>query len=103
MAVVLVFQRVADELIELPLEFGQTGRAGKRLIVTEKREHDVRFGPLEPIVWAAEVLAAHPDREFVTSESQIPDSQVAVGKMSLEQRLEPPIVLHSIRQRVADD
>jgi len=48
-------------------------------------------------------FAAHPDSQFVAGETEIAEERFPVRELSLEQRLQPAIVLHAISEGVADE
>ena len=87
---------------------GQVGTVGiravvERLIVTPEREDHVRLGNLEVCVGAREVLVARSVVDFVAGEAVIAKHQFLFGHRTLHIALEPAVVLHTLRERIADE
>jgi hypothetical protein len=126
--VVLLRERVLDERVEVGFELRQAGLAGPRLVVPEEGEDHVGVGAgllepvrvhhalvgdqvrlrhrglrAEPLVRRAEVLVPQPDGQLVRGVPEVADGEVEVGVAGVEQGFEPPVVLHAVGERVADD
>src|SRR5258708_17062972 len=120
LAVVLLRQGGRDPVAELLLERAQPLLPRVGLVVAEEREDDVhpRVRPVEaivfvaayrrrlspePLVRRAEVFRTQPRGEVVAAEPEIADDQLVLRKSRLQHRLQPAVVLHPLRQGIADD
>ena len=75
----------------------------ERLVVTPERKDHIRLGNLEIRVGTREPAVARPVVHLVTAEALIAEHQFLVGHCGLRVALEPAVVLHALRERVANE
>src|SRR5690242_10974810 len=64
MPVVLVLERIINELFQVLSEFAHSRGSGKGFVIAEKGKNHIRFGPRKPVVWAAELVTTHAQTQF---------------------------------------
>ena len=96
-AVVLLLAHVVDHTGQ----FRAVGSA-QRFVVAEETEDHVSLAFGEPLVGIAEIRRALSRADLVAGKAQIAKGQIMIGMQSVDIRLQPGMMLHAVRHRIAD-
>lgn len=102
LAVVLLRPHVVDHLRQITAERAEGLFSLERLVVSEEAEDDVRLDLGQPLVGTAEVCRPVTDRNFVRRKAEVAERQVQFRVQGLDVGFQPAVMLHPVRQRVAD-
>ena len=102
-SIVGLLPRFLDEAGQVLTEPGQTFRSGERLVVAEKCKHHIRLHLGQPVVGSAEVLRARPIDHLIAGHREVAHGDLMRGMAGMDHGLEPAMMLHAIRQPVADE
>ena len=123
LAAVILLRRVREKTLHVRLEFRHARRPRKRFIEPKKRQHHRRLAVREMRVRRSEIPRAWPrpqhaiarrirrlrDRQFrlhvhlIRRPREIPHHQPLLREALMQQRFPMPVMLHPLRQRVADE
>ena len=92
-----------DKLEEVPTVRVRLVHAGERFVVPEKGEHDVRLHVAQVLGHVQLALAARVGVGAVAASAQVAEAHLLAREARLQQGLQPAVVLHPLRQRVAEE
>ena len=92
-----------DELEQVPAVRVRLVHAGEGLVVAEEGEHDVRPHLAQVLGHMQLALAPRVGVGPVAARAQVAEAHLLTAEARLQQGLQPAVVLHPLRQRVAEE
>ena len=94
---------VAEERIEIRLEFREAGGTGEGFVETEEGKNHIGADAGEPLVGGAKVFGTGAGGQFVAGDGEIAHDEFVLRILRVNERLERAEMLHAIGERVADE
>ena len=94
---------VAEERIEIRLEFREAGGTGEGFVETEERKNHIGADAGEPLVGRAKVFGTGAGGQFVAGDGEVAHDEFVFRILRVNERLERAEMLHAIGERVADE
>ena len=91
-----------DHRAEVALELGEATFAGEGLVVAEEDEHDIGLAVGEVLLGRGEALVARAGGDGVTGDREVAEGELPGGRLALDKRFHPAVVLHAVGQAVPD-
>ena len=101
-AAVILRPRIFEKLVEVALEFVDPSRSLERFVEAVKGENHIRLCFRQPVIARAEVFRPVPRRHLIARGGEVAENEIVPGKLRVDKRLEPGVVLHPVGQRVAE-
>src|SRR5256885_16047702 len=73
-----------------------------RSVKAVKGENHIRLCFRQPVIARAEVFRPVPRRHLIARGGEVAENEVEPGKLRVDERFEPGVVLHPVGQRVAE-
>src|ERR1043166_4382018 len=100
---IILFGSGLDKLRKVSAELRQSCRSGERFVESEECENDIRANFLEPFVLRTEIGRPMANAHFIACDREVPEYQIVIRILRVNESFEPAGMLESVRQRVSDD